>query len=429
MDPALQKYGQRLIILVACCSTFPQQIYTNGVLLLYLSSLQMNGTLILTCLAMMPVTMALLLVPSAYVADRMGLKRSGLLGIGLTIGGVCGLLASTLLPLDWAKAGVVAGILVQCVGTTIFSGGWFALMIPLIAVEDRAGFFGRVRFAWQSVCAILGFIVSAILSQQSSREVFGGIFFVLFLMGIGWVLTYRRIPDLSDGQGASAGFLEALMRILRTEHYLPFCAYAFLLALFSGGCSNLFGLVEKAFLKLPDGAVSLLANLRLLGAIAGFVLGGKTVERLGTKYVFLGCHFGLGSVIGLFLLRDLTGIPLPCWLGLMEALFGLLMAASSVAFATEILALIPSENQALSTSLFFTLQGGGTALSSLLSAGAIKLGLFQDRWGVGGMALSGYDAVLLIYGTMIVVFVVALGLVPSVIGKPQWVPSDQSRTG
>ena len=39
-----------------------------------------------------------------------------------------------------------------------------------------------------------------------------------------------------------------------------------------------------------------------------------------------------------------------------------------------------------------------------------------------GSTMSSYDAILLGYATLTLLFVVTLGLVPSVIGKPQWLP-------
>jgi hypothetical protein len=207
--------------------------------------------------------------------------------------------------------------------------------------------------------------------------------------------------------------------VIRFRAYLPFCAYAFLLALFTGGCPILFGMIEKTFLHLSDGTVTLLANLRLLGSIVGFYLGGKIVAKLGTKSMFLFCHFGFGIILFLFLWRNAGGGPLVPILGSLEAMFGLVWAASSVAFTVEMYALIPPENKSLSTSVFATLQGAGIAMGGMLPAWAIQLGMFREHWNFVGVVRSDYDALLLICGTLVVVVTVTLGLVPSVTGQVQ----------
>ena len=210
-----------------------------------------------------------------------------------------------------------------------------------------------------------------------------------------------------------------LGKVIRFRAYLPFCAYAFLLALFTGGCPILFGMIEKTFLSLSDGTVALLANLRLIGSILGFYVGAKIVERFGTKPMFLSCHFGFGLILFLFLWRDAGGGPVVPILAILEAMFGLVLAASSVAFIVEMYALIPSENTSLSTTVFMTLQGAGTMLGGMLPAWAIRLGMFRENWNLAGAVRSDYDALLLICATLVVVVTVTLGLVPSVTGRAQ----------
>jgi hypothetical protein len=109
-------------------------------------------------------------------------------------------------------------------------------------------------------------------------------------------------------------------------------------------------------------------------------------------------------------------------LGVVEALFGLLTAASSVAFTVEMYDWIPAVNKSLSTSVFMTLQGAGATLGGMLSAGVIRLGALKGEWLLTGKPRSDYDVLLLICATLVVVAAVTLGLVPSVTGRAQGPP-------
>jgi predicted MFS family arabinose efflux permease len=235
-----------------------------------------------------------------------------------------------------------------------------------------------------------------------------------------WMFLYSRLPEAEKPDPTLPPLGAALQKVIRAKAYLPFCAYAFLLALFTGGCPILFGMIEKTVLRMSDGTVALLANMRLLGSILGFYLGGKAVERHGTKPVFLACHFGFGVILFLFLWRGAGEWPVAPILAGIEALFGMVWAASSVAFTVEMYALIPSEGKSLSTSVFMTLQGAGASLGGMLPAWAIRLGMFSETWTLAGTPRSDYDALLLICGTLVVVIAVTLGLVPSVTGRAQW---------
>ena len=104
------------------------------------------------------------------------------------------------------------------------------------------------------------------------------------------------------------------------------------------------------------------------------------VDRLGTKYVFLCCHFGFGSVFLLFLWRYIFSGEVQITVAILTILFGMVQAASSIAMTSETLVLIPAENKSLATGLWFTLYSGGMGLSGVLSGQALELGILSDSW-------------------------------------------------
>jgi MFS family permease len=363
-------------------------------------------------------------VPCAYWADRLGKKKLGGPGLWLAALAFLGLLAAACAPPGMGRVIAVVSVSVFAVGCCLYSSGWMALIMPMIPESMRATFFGWLRTSYQSITVAVGLAVSALLEWRSSPGAFGGLFAFFFVMFAVSVFIYARLPEVEKPDPTLPSLHVVLGDVIRFRAYLPFCAYAFLLALFTGGCPILFGMIEKTFLHLSDGTVTLLANLRLLGSILGFYLGGKIVAKLGTKSMFLFCHFGFGIILFLFLWRNAGGGPLVPILGSLEAMFGLVWAASSVAFTVEMYALIPPENKSLSTSVFATLQGAGIALGGMLPAWAIQLGMFREHWDFVGVVRSDYDALLLICGTLVVVVTVTLGLVPSVTGQVQG-PSEK----
>jgi hypothetical protein len=116
---------------------------------------------------------------------------------------------------------------------------------------------------------------------SSALAVFAGIFVWFLAMVVAWRLLYARLPEVEPPNPGLPPLGAAVGQLIRNSAYLPFCAYAFVLALFVGGCPILFGMVEKTYLDLSNGTVVLLANIRMLGSIVGFFLGGKLVERQG----------------------------------------------------------------------------------------------------------------------------------------------------
>lgn len=414
-----QVRGRRLIVVMNCISCMPGLVFLNSVLLLFLTSLSMERSGIIMCLSLPPLAAALFQVPLAHGADRWGKKRFGAAGITLYGVAFVGFIAAALMPPAAGRLLAPLCTAVFAVGACLFMSGWFAMMLPMIPAPIRAAFFGRMRLIYQSVIVVAGLGCSALLEWNAAPAVFAGIFIWFLVAVFAWRLLYMQLPELEPPNPDLPGIRTVLGQVVRNANYLPFCAYAFLLALFTGGCPILFGMIEKTYLNLSNGTVVLLANIRMLGAIVGFFLGGKVVARYGTKTIFLSCHFAFGLVLLLFLWRDGWGGPLVPILAAVEALFGLLTASSSVAFTVEMYALIPAENKSVSTSLFMTLQGAGTTLGGMLSAGVIRLGALKEEWSLAGVPRSDYDALLLICATMVIVSAVTLGLVPSVTGRAQ----------
>ena len=104
----------------------------------------------------------------------------------------------------------------------------------------------------------------------------------------------------------------------------------FLVDFFTSACPHIFNLIEKDVLSFSKTEIVFIGNLLIVGALAGFVLGGRMVDKLGTKYVFMFCHFGFGAILILFLLRSLFPVKIIVFLGILTLLFGLVQALSLI---------------------------------------------------------------------------------------------------
>jgi Na+/melibiose symporter-like transporter len=263
-----------------------------------------------------------------------------------------------------------------------------------------------------------------ILEQYPTLGMYQAIIvFIAILMAVR-MIYYKRIPELEKIKPKKEKFLKSFLKVLVIPEYLSFCAYCFLLTLFTGACPQIFNLIEKDVLHLSKVEMVFIGNLLFVGALAGFFLGGRMVDKFGTKYVFLGCHFGFGLILFLFLWRDFFPGEVQITVGILTILFGLVQAASSIAMSSETLVLLPTENKSLATGLWFTLYSGGAGLSGVLSGQALELGLLSDTWSWFGQAMSRYDGLLMLCGSMVLLMTVTLGLIPSVIKKTPagWIP-------
>ena len=166
---------------------------------------------------------------------------------------------------------------------------------------------------------------------------------------------FWSIPEVEKSSSSKESFFQALVKVLRIPGYLPFCAYCFLLMLFTGACPMIFSLLEKEVLGFSDDRIVLIGNLMALGGMLGFVLGERMLDRFGTKYVFLCFHFGFSAVLLLVLTRGILMISPLFLMALLTEAFGMIQAASGIAMTSETFSFITSENKSLSTGLWMTL--------------------------------------------------------------------------
>src|SRR5690606_32204470 len=105
---------------------------------------------------------------------------------------------------------------------------------------------------------------------------------------------------------------------------LPFCAYSFLLALFTAAGPSLFNLTEKHHLQMGDNTIAMLGGVAMVGALVGYPLGGFIVDRIGTKIVFFCAHLGFMILAISFPLRGWVPVDPVIYLGVIHTLWGIL---------------------------------------------------------------------------------------------------------
>lgn len=416
-----EKAALRNIILTQCLAIIALGTIVNGTLLLYLTAIGVSVVRTMVYLAILPLTNALLLLPAAFLADRYGKKRIGQTGLTIGIFG-WGLICVGSFSTNSSESLVVAGIVLASVCSSLIGAGWFSLLSPIIPAEVRGRFVGRMRLAFSLVSLILSVFYAWILSIHSDIIVYQGIYAIATLAYIVRWFTYRRIPELEPPtpQKNKPSFRKVLITVFRVKSLAAFCSYMFLLGLFTAGAAALFAMTENRVLGFSDTKVILLSNVTLIGSMLGMFIGGRVVDRHGTRLVFAGCHIMLAVTLMAFLLRTRTSaIILPYYLGIAHFFLGGALGAIGIAMTTELLGILPKENKSVAASMFIIFQTSGVALSGLIPAWILKAQILQDTWEIGGQQLSSFDAIIAGYSLMTLILVATLGMVPSMLRKSE----------
>jgi len=407
------KRALRIIIISQCCGMIGLLLFNNGFMLAYVLRLGIPAYRILFLFALMPLINMALTMPFAWLADRTGKSRLGLIGITIAICGFLMLPLASLLSQSSAVWWLSAGVIIFATGNTINGSCWFALLSPIVPQEIRGRWFGRMRTAWQSTAIIFSLSVAALLQLAPELRTFQ----LVLLAAGGLILVrrilYKQIPELEPAQPSSDSFLKTMGSLFQIPGYLRFCIYIFMLS-FTAAAAGLFGLLEKETLGFSDSLLMVMGNLLSIGTIAGFLIGGKMVDRFGAKPIFLTSHLMVSITLTGILMRDTLPIPLPIIMGLFSLLFGAAQSASGIAGTSELLALIPPENKSLSTGFNLTLAAGGISLAGLLNGQLLKMNVLPTNWMLLNQSMSAYDILLTGFLAMTLLLAATLGLVPTI---------------
>ncbi len=261
IDPASRARSMRTVILTQLFGVLGMQSFQNGVLLLYMAVLGISPVRIIIYLALPNGISMLLRLPVAYLSDRFGKKRVGTLGVILTALGFAFLPLAGFYARVQAEQLMATGIVVLAVGKMFFAASWHGLVGAIVPETMRGRFFGKQRLAFQTAGILFAGICSWLLAKDSPVSFFQIILAFLVFAFCLRIFFYRRVPELDAPRPEQPGFWPALVQILRTPGYASFCAYVFLINLFTAGHRSLFGLIEKNVMDLSSGQVVLLANI------------------------------------------------------------------------------------------------------------------------------------------------------------------------
>ena len=137
------------------------------------------------------------------------------------------------------------------------------------------------------------------------------------------------------------------------------------------------------------------------------------VHRHGVKPVFLAAHLGFGMLNLLLLTIHSNSWGAVCVLVSVITVYGFLLAGASIAVSSEMLALSPANNKAMSIAFCYSLYAAGLGFSRFLSSIVLGSGILAAEWQCGGITFTKYHTLFLVYGCGTIAIMVLLVLVPA----------------
>lgn len=421
-QPARQRqWAMRHFILSSCWGAIPiVMVRDSSIVILFADYLRSGEIIPILTTSLQDICSCLLLLPFAWLSDYFGYKRTILASCWIAM---VMLLITAMAPWfgPWSRVVLMASLVVFAVATSSCTAAIFPFLDGLILEGERGLFFGRMRFSWQFVATVFLLAAGWLVGRQASMGTLQGIIIVAALMMLGRIWHMRVIPDVA-ARKTLLGARDRLRDVLANRPLLGFAIYLFSLYTAAGATIPIAFVFAKTELALPDYQVVLMSVCAMSGSILGYLAGGIFVHRYGVKRVFLSAHLLFGIINLLLLTVTGAGLPVVIWLMSLVGIYGFLTAGASVAVSSEILAVAPFNNKAVSIAFCLSLYFGGAGCSRLLASLILGSGMLSPHWGILGITLTKYHALFLFYGAGVIAASLLLVLVPALMKNVQRLP-------
>lgn len=391
----------------------------NAVIILYMTMLGGGDTFSMFSTSITGIAYVLLLIPSAGLSDRIGLKRSNTIACSL---GASAFLGLALVPLAFsgpsARYLAIGFVFLYCLSRPLYVSAWFPLLDNFLRPADRGVFFSRMRFSYMILNTLLFFGLGLVMGKNPpvwilQVSIAGGGILVL-----GRLYFMNKLPvDPKLGTSVSYDLKKAFDISVKNAPLVGFSIYSCFLS--AAVCSTLpLSIIYlKNHLKVTSDIIMIISAVSMAALIVGYYFSGMLLRKLGTKRMVVLIHvtymlipFGL-----VFCNSSATGTLIA--IAALQFVYNCNFACFNVLFASEMLALAKPGNKTMAMAFCNTFSSGGAALGRVVTGLIIGSGMLASEWVFHGTKICLFQSMFLIYSFSAALSLLLLFLVPAVVPK------------
>jgi len=417
----LRQSAENNATLSSCCGYTGEVTLTDSaVIILLAGALGAGDMLSIITTSLLPFFNGLFVLPMAFVAMRIGIRRLINVSCGLSALAYFAAVASPWFG-DGSRYALLMAIVLFSFSLTGFISGWFPLADTFLTHERRIHFFSRMRFCHQLTAVTFLTVAGFLIGKQSPVWKLQLLLGVAAVIYVGRLLFIRKIPHLPLPKGYEPieNMWTALRQAIGNRPLVGFSLYVFMLNLAAYGTVPLTLLYLKKSLQAPDNVIVLISASALCGMLFGYLVVRRMVDLLTVKHALLLFHLALMAVnASLFLIGSATDATFVL-IGILLFAYNFTIASASVVTASEMMRLSAGSPRTISMALFSTFYYGGFGISRLLASLLLGSGLLATEWFCYGHRITHYQTLFLFFTVFILLAAVFLMIVPAIITLPE----------
>lgn len=387
---------------------------SSAILILYLTMLGANNTLIMLSTGMAGFCSMILLIPASGFVDKFGPKK--MVRFSCYLGCVSYLLAA-LAPFFGkvsAQYIVLAGCFFFCLSTPLFTAAWYPILGDILKTSERGNFFGFMRFSYYILCGCVFALLGVFMGENPP------LYFLQIVIGVTGVLMLGRFYFISkitlgEHELGKYDLKNAFKTSIKNSPLVGFAVYTGFLTLAFSAVIPLILIYLKKGLGYSDNIVQILSSVGITGSICGFFFYGRLIRKIGVRNLQLGIHAAY-VLLPLLLFFCYKGMPF------MTLAMGVLLFAASFSFACfgcvvsqESMALSRPGNITMATAFTLTYQMIGTACGRTAVSLLLSNGIIATTWKFLNISISQFQTIFLLCAGMACFCFILIFSLPSVI--------------
>ncbi len=427
--PELGRRAERDTIFSSCCTAMGDVPFTDAaIIILYANLLGASDSFTMVTTSLLPLAIGFFSIPASYVTMHTGTyQRTILLVTGFSLA-MFGVVVAAPWFGSWAVLVLLAALSLFAIGHTIYISAWFPLLDTFLTHDRRSSYLGRMRFSWQSTSALLLLGIGAVIGKNPP---IGALQLVmLFSMTVFAVKLWfiARVPCFErserPGRKETPSFREGLKAALENKPLTGYSVYLFILNLAAYGTIPLATLYLKKALAAPDNVIVFISSITLGGMLTGSFCAGPIIRRWGIRNTFLFVHvFYALTNFGLFFMS--RGVLPDGWLfgviGGILFLYSFVFACANISSSSEMMSLATPGNKVMAMAFCNSFYYAGCGLSRFLTSVILGSGALASSWTLGGLAVSHYQTLFLVYAVCVGFAAALLVVVPAIFPKGEYI--------
>lgn len=412
--------AEKKAILSACWGSVSSVMISESAIVILFATMQGAGDMLsLVTTSLGSISNCVLLLPFAMIANNVGYKRTIIYSTFVAVFMIC-LVAFSPIFGAGSKIVMLSALAVFSIMMTLYVSAWFPLLDGFLDKNNRGRFFGRLRFSWQTTTMVYFFICGLVIGKNPPVYLLQIIILLTGFCMLGRSWYVRQIPALTEEKRRALKFKEGLLDALNNKPLCGFSVYICCLYLAAYATLPLTYVYLKKYLLVADNIVVIISSIALGGTMVGFLFAGRLVDKYGVKNLLLFIHFSFAIInISLFFIGSNSMFNLAL-ISMLLTVYGFFLACSSVAISSEMMAMAPPDNKAVSMAFCGTFYAAGTGGSRLLTSLVLGSGMLAPKWYIGSMQISHYQTLFLLFGIAIVFVCLLLVLVPAIFPKSNY---------